>query len=201
MMFNGLYLFDRNMRKKHGRLLCGVDEAGRGPLAGPVVCAAVVLASDSAFDNLRDSKAMTKTQRSKVFEQLMEVAVCCSVIFIDNKEIDILNILGATMKGMRSALETLEITPDYVIIDGNKAPDTHLKTETIIKGDSKSASIAAASVIAKVSRDRYMDEVDVIYPEFKFSQHKGYPTKLHYEMIEKYGVTDLHRKSFLKGIA
>ena len=199
MLYLDLFLYDEMIRARHGDLVCGVDEAGRGPLAGPVACAAVILPQGVKIEALTDSKKMTEKQRDKVFEEITEVAVSFSVILVDNEEIDRINILQATMQGMKRAVYDLNISPDYVLIDGNRVPNTLECAESVIKGDGISASIAAASVVAKVTRDRFMLMMDEVYPEYRFAQHKGYPTKLHYEMIDIYGVTPIHRRSFLKG--
>ena len=199
MIHEALYEFDNELRKKHGKILCGVDEAGRGPLAGPVVCAAVVLPDNMHFENLNDSKKISEKIREELYRRICSDAVCYSTFFIDNKEIDKLNILYATMKGMLNAVNSLPIKTDYIIIDGNRVPDGMLQAECIVKGDNLSASIAAASILAKVTRDDFMKKIDKEFPGYFFAKHKGYPTKLHYEMIEKYGITSYHRLSFLKG--
>lgn len=197
---HSLFVFDDLLRMEYGEVICGVDEAGRGPLAGPVVCAAVILPANIIIEKLNDSKRMTKRSRNEVYDVIREEAVAYSVAFVDNKEIDCINILNATMKGMSKAIDSIGVMPDYIIIDGNRVPGKLLeKAVSVIKGDSRSASIAAASVIAKVVRDEYMTEMDNLYPQYCFAKHKGYPTKLHYEKIEKYGITEIHRISFLKG--
>jgi len=198
MVHERLFEYDRVIRNANGSLLCGVDEAGRGPLAGPVVCAAVILQPSAMIDGLDDPKRLTEKRRSIVYERIIDMSLGHSVAMIDNVEIDEINILNATMKGMREAVLALPIVPDSVLVDGNRVPDG-VVSSAIIKGDSLSASIAAASVIAKTVRDRYMLEMDALYPEYHFFQHKGYPTKLHYEMIDRYGISPIHRKSFLRG--
>ncbi|MEG2054329.1 MAG: ribonuclease HII [Oscillospiraceae bacterium] len=190
--------FDIEYRKDY-KILCGVDEAGRGPLAGPVCCAAVILNPDDEIEGLNDSKKLTAKKREVLYNEIISRAICYDVEFISEKTIDEINILNATMLGMKIAIENLSVTPSLVLIDGNKCPDTdNVKCEYVIQGDAKSASIAAASILAKVTRDNYIIELGKKYPEYKLEQHKGYGTKLHYEMIAKYGVQDFHRLSFLK---
>ncbi|NLL92212.1 MAG: ribonuclease HII [Ruminococcaceae bacterium] len=199
MINSDLFLYDQSIRDIEGKLLCGVDEAGRGPLAGPVVAAAVMLPPYCVIEDLNDSKKMTEKSRIKIFEIIKKISLCYSVAFVDNEEIDKINILNATMLAMSQAVASLDISPDFTIVDGDKLPKFDKKAIAIIKGDTKSASIAAASVVAKVTRDNYMKAMDEVYPDFGFSKHKGYPTKLHYEAIDKFGITPIHRKSFLKG--
>ena len=172
--------------------------AGRGPLAGPVCAAAVILPEGCVIDGLNDSKKLTEKKREALFDVIKEKAVAYSVAMASEKEIDEINILQATFLAMSRAVNSLSVKPDFVLVDGNRDPKLGIKTETVIKGDALSASIAAASVLAKVTRDRYMLEMCKQYPQYMFEKHKGYGTKLHYEMIEKYGISDIHRKSFLK---
>lgn len=181
-------------------IVCGVDEAGRGPLAGPVYAAAVILPKGYVIDGVNDSKKLTEKKRELLFDVIQNEAVACSIGIADEKEIDEINILQATFLAMRRAVEGLSVKADIALIDGNKKPGLDITEWDIVKGDAKSASIAAASIIAKVSRDRYMLEMAEKYPEYHFEKHKGYGTKLHYEMIEKYGISPIHRKSFLKKI-
>ncbi|NMA06125.1 MAG: ribonuclease HII [Ruminococcaceae bacterium] len=199
MINSDLFLYDQSIRDLEGKLLCGVDEAGRGPLAGPVVAAAVILPPYCVIEGLNDSKKLTENSRITIFEIIKKISLCFSVAFVDNEKIDKMNILNATMLAMSQAVSSLDISPDFTIVDGNKLPNFCKKAIAVIKGDAKSASIAAASVVAKVTRDNYMKAMDEVYPDFGFSKHKGYPTKLHYEAIEKFGITSIHRKSFLKG--
>jgi ribonuclease HII len=199
MINSDLFLYDQSIRDLEGKLLCGVDEAGRGPLAGPVVAAAVILPPYCVIEGLNDSKKLTENSRITIFEIIKKISLCFSVAFVDNEKIDKINILNATMLAMSQAVSSLDISPDFTIVDGNKLPNFGKKAIAVIKGDAKSASIAAASVVAKVTRDNYMKAMDEVYPDFGFSKHKGYPTKLHYEAIEKFGITPIHRKSFLKG--
>ena len=181
-------------------VVCGVDEAGRGPLAGPVFAAAVILPENYSHEILNDSKKLSEKKRDLVYDDIIRDAVSYSVGIATEKEIDEINILNATFLAMKRAVDGLSIKPDLAYIDGNQYPRTGVKEITIVKGDSKCMSVAAASIIAKVSRDRYMLEVAKEYPQYEFTKHKGYGTKLHYEMIEKYGVSPVHRRSFLKKI-
>lgn len=181
-------------------VVCGVDEAGRGPLAGPVFAAAVILPEGYSHPVLNDSKKLSEKKRDLVFDDIIRDAVSYSVGIATEKEIDEINILNATFLAMKRAVDGLSIKPDLAYIDGNQYPRTGVKEVTIIKGDSKCMSVAAASIIAKVSRDRFMLKIAEEYPEYQFEKHKGYGTKLHYEMIEQYGVSPVHRRSFLKKI-
>ncbi len=181
-------------------VVCGVDEAGRGPLAGPVFAGAVILPENYSHEILNDSKKLSEKKRDIVYDDIIRDAVAWSVGIATEKEIDEINILNATFLAMKRAVEGLGIKPDLAFIDGNRYPNTGVKEITIVKGDSKCMSVAAASIIAKVSRDRFMMEMDAKYPEYQFCKHKGYGTKLHYEMIEKYGVSEIHRRTFLKNI-
>lgn len=194
------YSYEQNAFNKGYKVICGVDEAGRGPLAGPVYAAAVILPLGLEIDGLNDSKKLTEKKREQLFDVICEKAISYSVGIATEKEIDEINILNATFLAMRRAVEGLEVKPDYALIDGNQHPKLSIADETIIKGDGKSMSVAAASILAKVSRDRYMLEMAKKYPEYCFEKHKGYGTKLHYEMIEKFGVSEIHRRSFLKKI-
>lgn len=180
--------------------VCGVDEAGRGPLAGPVCAAAVILPQGLIIEGLNDSKKLSEKKREMLYDKVTENALAWSVAFASEEEIDEINILQATFLAMKRAVEGLGIKADYALIDGNRMPPLDINGETVIKGDSLSMSIAAASIIAKVTRDRLMLEIDKEYPQYLFSQHKGYGTALHYEMLEKHGVSPVHRRSFLKKI-
>lgn len=182
------------------RIICGVDEAGRGPLAGPVYAAAVILPEGHIVEGVNDSKKLSEKKRDILYEKIIDECVCYSVGTASEKEIDDINILQATFLAMKRAVVGLAVAPDIALIDGNKKPGLDIEEWDIVKGDSKSANIAAASIIAKVSRDRYMLEMAEKYPEYQFEKHKGYGTKLHYEMIEKYGISPIHRKTFLKKI-
>lgn len=181
-------------------VVCGVDEAGRGPLAGPVYAAAVILPDGLEELGINDSKKMTEKKREALFDIICDNAVAYGIGFATEKEIDEINILNATFLAMRRAVEAMGEKPDLVLVDGNRKPVTGYEEVTVVKGDAKSISIAAASILAKVSRDRYMKELAERHPEYKFEQHKGYGTKLHYEMIEQYGILPDHRRSFLKKI-
>lgn len=183
------------------KTVCGIDEAGRGPLAGPVYAAAVILPTGLEIDGLNDSKKLSEKKREQLFDIICEKAVDFCVGAASEQEIDEMNILNATFLAMKRAADGLTVRPDYALIDGNRYPHIGGMTEeTIVKGDGKSMSIAAASILAKVSRDRYMLELAKKYPQYCFEKHKGYGTLLHYEMIEKFGISPVHRKSFLKKI-
>jgi len=179
-----------------GLIPAGVDEAGRGPLAGPVVAASVILSKENPIDGLNDSKALTPRKRSLLYDIISEKSVSFAVGIIENDVIDEINILQATIKAMESSILGLNIKPDLVYIDGNRPTTLEIKQQTIVKGDTKCQSIAAASIIAKVTRDRIMEKMDEIYPQYGFLKHKGYPTKAHYEAIIKYGPCPVHRLSF-----
>ena len=179
------------------RNIAGVDEAGRGPLAGPVVVAAVILGKDwNAGHPLDDSKKLSLQKREQLFELICNEALAFKIVSISPQEIDRLNILQATLFGMYRCLTEIEPSPDYALVDGNQYPETSVTGEALVKGDARSKSIAAASILAKVTRDRLMVENAKIYPEWGFELHKGYPTKLHREAIAKHGLTPLHRRSF-----
>lgn len=181
-------------------IVCGVDEAGRGPLAGPVYAAAVVLKKGQTIEGVNDSKKLSEKKREELFDKIVSECSALSVGTASEREIDEINILQATFLAMKRAVDGLSIKPDIALVDGNQTPPLDCAVKTVIKGDAKSESIAAASIIAKVSRDRYMKEMAAKYPEYQFEKHKGYGTKLHYEMIEKYGICEIHRKSFLKKV-
>lgn len=192
--------FEKQALMEGYSIVCGIDEAGRGPLAGPVVAAAVVLPQGHFIEGLNDSKKLTEKKRETLFDIICTEAVSYGIGFASEGEIDEINVLQAAFLAMRRSFEALSVRPDIALIDGNQKPGLTVPERTVIKGDAKSASIAAASVLAKVSRDRYMKEVDAAYPQYRFAKHKGYGTKLHYEMIEKYGVSPVHRRSFLKKV-
>lgn len=179
-------------------VVCGIDEAGRGPLAGPVCAAAVILPIGLEIEGLNDSKKLTEKKREMLYDIITEKAVAYSIALVDEKTIDEINILQATFTAMRNAVAGLSVKPDIALIDGNQKAGLSIEQRTIVKGDAKSMSIAAASVLAKVTRDRFMLKLDEVYPEYQFAKHKGYGTKLHYECIEKYGVSPVHRQTFLK---
>ena len=180
--------------------VCGVDEAGRGPLCGPVYAAAVILPRGLVIEGLDDSKKLSEKKRELLFDEIIKDAEAYSIAFATVEEIDELNILNATMLAMRRAINGLKIKPDLALIDGNIARDMPVEAKTVIKGDSKSPSIAAASILAKVSRDRVCEELDRLYPEYGIAKHKGYCTAYHVEMLKKYGAAECHRKTFLKNI-
>lgn len=194
------YSIENEYREKGFDIICGVDEAGRGPLAGPVYAAAVILPSDCVIEGLNDSKKLTEKKREKLFDEIKEKALAYGIASADEKEIDEINILNATFLAMKRAIDSLSVKPDLALIDGNQKPHTDIEEVTVIKGDAKSMSIAAASVLAKVSRDGFMLEMAEKYPQYEFARHKGYGTKLHYEKIAQYGVCDIHRRTFLKKI-
>ncbi|MCD8382025.1 MAG: ribonuclease HII [Clostridiales bacterium] len=179
-------------------LVCGVDEAGAGPLAGPVYAAAVILPETFDLPYLNDSKKVTPKRREMLFDRIKEQALSWSVASVDEREIDEINILNARMKAMDLAIGGLSLRPDLALIDGNQSRGISAPCRTVVHGDSLSASIAAASILAKVSRDRFMVELAKQYPEYRFEQHKGYGTALHYQMLEQYGPCPAHRMSFLK---
>lgn len=179
-------------------LICGADEAGAGPLAGPVYAAAVILPKGLLLPYLNDSKQLTERRRELLFPQIKERAIAWAVATASPEEIDRLNILNARMLAMDRAIQQLEPKADFALIDGNRSNGIHCPNETLVKGDSRSASIAAASILAKVSRDHYMVEMAEQYPMYQFEKHKGYPTKLHYQLLEEYGPSPIHRQSFLK---
>lgn len=189
-------------RERGYALVCGCDEAGAGPLAGPVYAAAVILPRGLELPYLNDSKQVTPLRRDKLFDQIREQAVAWATASVSEQEIDQTDILSARMRAMQLAIDQLRPAPDYALVDGNRDSGKHFAIitahETVVKGDARSASIAAASILAKVSRDRYMEEMAEKYPEYRFEQHKGYGTALHYQMLEQYGPSPIHRKSFLK---
>ena len=194
------FIIENEILSQGYSFICGVDEAGRGPLAGPVCAAAVILPLNIEIEGLNDSKKLSESKREALYDVIIEKAISYSIAFASVEEIESLNILGATFLAMKRAVEGLSQSADFAIIDGNRLPSLSIKAQAVVKGDSKSMSIAAASILAKVTRDRLLLEYDKKYPEYKFSAHKGYGTKAHYEAIEKYGITEIHRKSFLKGI-
>lgn len=190
--------FEKQAKADGYGTVCGVDEAGRGPLAGPVYAAAVILPDNCEIEGLNDSKKLSEKKREALFDVIKEKALAWCVASASVEEIEEHNILRATFIAMRRAVEGLEIQPELALVDGNQAPPLGVDVRTVIKGDAKSASIAAASILAKVSRDRYMLEIDEKVPQYCFKQHKGYGTKLHYEKIREFGISEYHRPSFLK---
>ena len=193
-----LWALERGLAEQGYQAVCGVDEAGRGPLAGPVCAAAVILPEHWELPGLNDSKKLSDARRRALYPQILAQALAYGIAFASEAEIDEVNILQATFLAMRRAVAQLKIQPDYVLVDGNRDPQLALPTQTVIGGDGKSASIAAASILAKVRRDDYMLELDRQYPEYGFAIHKGYGTRRHYEALRAYGPSPVHRQSFLK---
>ena len=192
---NDLFQYDREIGVTP---LCGVDETGRGPLAGDVYAAAVILKPDTVIEGLNDSKKLTEKKRELLFDEICEKAEAYCVAVATVEEIDRLNILQATFLAMRRAVEGLGVKPKLVLVDGNRNPELPVHSRLVVKGDGTSACIAAASILAKVSRDRYMAELAEQYPQYGFEKHKGYGSKLHYQMLDAHGISPVHRKSFLK---
>lgn len=189
--------FENKFYEEGKTLIAGVDEAGRGPLAGPVCAAAVILPKGLIIEGVNDSKKLTEKKRDLLFDEIKEKAIAYSIQFAYPEEIDSINIRQATHKAMADAVKNLGVSPEYVLIDGNDNIPFDIPYTYIVKGDAKSQTIAAASILAKVSRDRLMVELDKEYPEYGFAKHKGYGTKVHMEAIQKFGVTKVHRKSFM----
>jgi ribonuclease HII len=187
---------ENRLYEKGYNYICGVDEAGRGPLCGPVVAAAVILKKDSVIEGVNDSKKLSEKKREKLYDDIMQNAVAVGVGISSVDVIEKVNILNATKQAMIEAINNLKIDPDYALIDGNQPIDISIPFETVVSGDSKSESIAAASIIAKVTRDRMLIEYDKTYPEYGFAKHKGYGTKAHIEAIKEHGITPIHRPSF-----
>ena len=194
------YEYETMYKQQGYSVICGVDEAGRGPLAGPVFAAAVILPEGLEDIGLNDSKKLSEKKRDALFDLIREKAVAYCVASADQNEIDELNILNATFLAMKRAVLGLGVRPDLALVDGNRRPKTGVEEIPIVKGDAKCISVAAASILAKVSRDRFMLELDKQYPEYEFKQHKGYPTRLHYEKIKEHGISPVHRLSFLKNL-
>ena len=193
------FTYENAAKAKGYSLVCGVDEAGRGPLAGPVCAAAVILPEDCEIQGLNDSKKLTEKKREQLFDVIIEKAVAYSVAFATVEEIEEYNILNATYIAMNRAIDGLSIKAQYALIDGNRVPTgISVPCETVVKGDAKSCSISAASILAKVTRDRLLLEYAEKYPEYGFEKHKGYGTAAHYDAIRKFGVLPIHRLSFLK---
>lgn len=193
-----LYAFDREILSTTSDLLCGVDEAGRGPLAGPVYAAAVILPSGEEIPGVNDSKKLSEKRREQLYQEITQRALDWHVATASVEEIDRFNILQATFLAMRRAVEGLKYTPHLVLVDGNRDPGLGLPTRLVVGGDAKSASIAAASILAKVSRDRYLRQLAEQYPQYAFEKHKGYGTQLHYQRLDDYGPCPEHRRTFLK---
>lgn len=198
---NELKEIDKSYFKKGYNYICGIDEAGRGPLAGPVVVAAVIMPKDSMIEGVNDSKKVSEKKREKLYELIIEEAISYSVGIVDQNEIDRINILNATKAGLTEAVRTLKVKPELILVDALTNIDTcGVPYHSIIKGDAKSYSIAAASIIAKVTRDRIMREWDKVYPQYGFEKHKGYGTAAHISAIKENGLCPLHRLSFVKNI-
>ena len=189
---------EKELRKKGFSTICGIDEAGRGPLAGPVVVASVIMPADSMIEGVNDSKKVSEKKREKLYDQILEEAISYGVGIIGQDEIDEINILQATYEAMRMAIDNLKVRPDILLNDAVTIPQIEIPQVPIIKGDAKSVSIAAASIIAKVTRDRLMAEYDKIMPEYGFASHKGYGSKSHIEAIRQYGPSPIHRATFIK---
>ena len=192
-----LHEFDMQYYDKYP-LLCGTDEAGRGPLAGDVFAAAVIFAPDTVIEGINDSKKLTAKKRDALYHEIKEKALYWSIQRATVEEIEELNILNCAMLAMKRSVESLGVTPDLVIADGNKTPPVSCPVQFLVKGDAKSQSVAAASILAKVERDRYMEAMAEKYPQYDFGKHKGYGTKLHYQRLDEFGPSEIHRMSFLK---
>lgn len=190
--------YERELIAKGYKYICGVDEVGRGPLAGPVVCAAVIMPLDKIIEGVDDSKKLTAKKRLMLAEEIQKTAIACHISLIEAKTIDEINILEATKLCMKNAVEGLNIKPDYVITDGNMTLDIAVPQMSIVKGDAKSYTIGCASIVAKVFRDNLMDELAVTYPQYDFIHNKGYGTAKHIEGIKQFGITEIHRKTFTK---
>lgn len=194
------YAYEKRAGERGFSAVCGIDEAGRGPLAGPVCAAAVILPPDCDIPGINDSKKLSEKKREALFPVIQEKALAFGIGWATAEEIDRVNILQATFLAMARAVEALPAPADYALVDGNRMPPLPIPGETIVKGDATSASIAAASILAKVSRDRLLRRLDEEHPEYGFAKHKGYGTKAHYEAIRKYGLLPEHRRSFLKNL-
>lgn len=194
-----MYIYEQELHNSGYINIAGVDEAGRGPLCGPVVAAAVILPDNLYIEGINDSKKLSEKKREKIFEEIMNnKEILYGIGISDVDVIESQNILNATKIAMKQAINNINVKPDYVIIDGNQSIGIDIPSQTLVSGDSKSASIAAASIIAKVTRDRMMQKYDKEYPEYNFGKHKGYGTKIHIEAIQKYGLCKIHRPSFCK---
>lgn len=195
-----MYEIEQELYDKGLELIAGVDEAGRGPLAGPVCAAAVVLEPGHFIEGVQDSKKLSEKKREELYDVIVKEAKAYAICMIHEKEIDALNILNATFKAMNTAVNNLSVKPEFVLIDGNRIRDMEIPHTCVVKGDAKCNSVGAASILAKVTRDRYMMKMHEEYPEYGFDKHKGYPTKLHYEKINEHGILPIHRLSYLKKI-
>ena len=191
-----LYEFEEKLYDEGYHLICGVDEAGRGPLAGPVVVASCILPPFLRIEGINDSKQISAKKRAELFKIIIKNAIDYKIVFISEKDVDELNIYQATKKGMLEAIHGLKTQPDYVLIDAMPLGELKIPHNSIIHGDSRCASVAAASILAKVTRDEFMEKMDVKYPNYGFKKHKGYGTKAHMEALEKYGPCEIHRKTY-----
>lgn len=195
------YSYERDYYPLYGPLICGIDEAGRGPLCGPVCAAAVILPEGLTIEGLNDSKKLSEKKREQLFPVIQQHAISYGIGMASPQEIDELNILNATFLAMRRAVEQMKIQPVFALVDGNRCKNLGIPWECVVKGDAKVISIAAASILAKVSRDHYMEQLAVQYPQYDLQKHKGYPTKQHYEKIKQFGIAPFYRKSFLKNLS
>lgn len=195
-----MYEIEQELWDAGYELIAGVDEVGRGPLAGPVVSAAVILKKGQIIEGVTDSKKISEAKREKLIDKILEEAVAYSISFVDEKVVDDINIRNATFKAMNEAVNSLSVKPDFVLIDGDGINGMSIPHKCVIKGDLNCNCIAAASIVAKVTRDRFMVKLSESYPQYGFDKHKGYGTKLHYEKIKEFGISAVHRKSFLKNI-
>ena len=195
-----MFEFEEQYKNKGYKYIAGMDEAGRGPLAGPVCCASVImpLDNDKIIEGINDSKKLSEKARESLYTKIINTAIAYKIVFVDEKTIDGINILNATKQGMKDCINSLSIKPDIMLVDAVKGLDTDVPCVSIIKGDAKSYSIAAASILAKVSRDRLMCELDKKYPNYNFAKHKGYGTKEHITALKTYGKCEIHRNSFIK---
>ena len=198
MMTPDLYKYENDLHSQGFSLLCGIDEAGRGPLAGPVCAAACILPAGLVIEGLNDSKKLSEKRREALYETITAEALAWAVCLVDEKTIDEINILQATYRAMRGAVQRLPVKPELCLVDGNRDPGLGLPTRTVVKGDASCASVAAASILAKVTRDRLMVEYDKQYPGYGFAVHKGYGTKAHYAAVAGLGLCPIHRRSFFK---
>lgn len=190
--------YEKELQEQGCKLIAGVDEVGRGPLAGPVVCACVIMPLDDIIEGVDDSKKLSEKKRELLFDKIMDKAIAVSIEFVDEKVIDEINILQATKKCMANAVNNLKVKPDIVLVDAVSDLDINVPSKAIVKGDALSYSIGAASIVAKVTRDRFMVEQDSIYPEYGFAKHKGYGTAMHIAALKEHGATPIHRQSFIK---
>ena len=193
-----LWEIERGLYEEGYTAVCGIDEAGRGPLAGPVCAGAVILPPELEIPGLNDSKKLTDKKRRVLYDEITRQAVAWAVCMVDEKVIDEINILQATFRAMAGALAGLKTVPDFVLVDGNRDPELGIATQTVVKGDARSANVAAASILAKVTRDRFMEQQAERYPQYGFEIHKGYGTKAHYAALREYGPCPIHRQSFLR---